>query len=160
MKTIFTNIDDFDVKILEFLQENAKLTAKEIAAKLSLSQTPIYERIKKLEKLGVIKNYVALLDPELLNKSLIVFMNITIKDHGTKHRNAFINEINALEDVSDFYHTSGAYDYLVKVRFNNMKEYRDFLINHVATTSNIGDIDSQIVLEELKSTTQIYLKSN
>jgi Lrp/AsnC family leucine-responsive transcriptional regulator len=157
MRTNFTNIDDYDVKILEFLQENAKLTAKEIAAKLSLSQTPIYERIKKLEKLGVIKNYVALLDPDLLNKSLIVFMNITIKDHGTKQRNAFINEINSLEDVSAFYHTSGAYDYLVKVRFNSIKEYRNFLINHVASINNISDIDSQIVLEELKSTTKVYL---
>lgn len=150
-------MDEYDMKILDFLQIDAKLTAKELASKLSLSQTPIYERIKKLEKSGAIKGYVAILNANVVNKNLIVFMNITIKEHGNVKRNKFIKDISKLKDVSEFYHTSGAYDFLAKVRFSNVREYRDFLVNHIAQQENISDIDSQIVLEEIKASTYICL---
>lgn len=150
-------MDDFDKKILDFLQKNAKLTAKEMASKLSLSQTPIYERIKKLEKMGVIKDYVAILDSEIINKSFMVFINITIKEHSYESRKKFIADIVDLKDVSELYHTSGTFDFLVKVRFSNIKEYRDFLVNQIATVDNISGIDSQIVLEEIKASTYINL---
>ncbi len=150
-------MDEYDMKILDFLQIDAKLTAKELASKLSLSQTPIYERIKKLEKSGAIKGYVAILNANVVNKNLIVFMNITIKEHGNIMRNKFIEDISKLKDVSEFYHTSGAYDFLAKVRFSNVREYRDFLVNHIAQQENISDIDSQIVLEEIKASTYICL---
>jgi len=150
-------MDEYDMKILDFLQIDAKLTAKELASKLSLSQTPIYERIKKLEKSGAIKGYVAILNANVVNKNLIVFMNITIKEHGNIMRNKFIEDISKLKDVSEFYHTSGAYDFLAKVRFSNVREYRGFLVNHIAQQENISDIDSQIVLEEIKASTYICL---
>jgi|TARA_B110000259_G_scaffold38665_1_gene44100 Lrp/AsnC family leucine-responsive transcriptional regulator len=150
-------MDEYDMKILDFLQIDAKLTAKELASKLSLSQTPIYERIKKLEKSGAIKGYVAILNANVVNKNLIVFMNITIKEHGNVKRNKFIKDISKLKDVSELYHTSGAYDFLAKVRFSNVREYRDFLVNHIAQQENISDIDSQIVLEEIKASTYICL---
>jgi Lrp/AsnC family leucine-responsive transcriptional regulator len=150
-------MDEYDMKILDFLQIDAKLTAKELASKLSLSQTPIYERIKKLEKSGAIKGYVAILNANVVNKNLIVFMNITIKEHGNIKRNKFIEDISKLKDVSEFYHTSGSYDFLAKVRFSNVREYRDFLVNNIAQQENISDIDSQIVLEEIKASTYICL---
>lgn len=150
-------MDEFDKKILDFLQKDAKITAKELSNKISLSQTPIYERVKKLEKLGIIKSYVALLDADVINKSLIVFMNITIKEHGGNNRKKIINKIIGLKDVLELYHTSGSYDFLAKVRFSNIKEYRDFLVNHIAAIENISDIDSQIVLEEIKYSTCINL---
>lgn len=148
-------MDNFDKKILEFLQQNAKLTAKEMADKISLSQTPVYERIKKLEKKGVIKAYVAILDAEVLGKGFIVFMNITIKDHSHDARQKFIDAISKLKDVTELYYTSGSFDFKAKVRFANVKEYRDFLVNEIATVENISDIDSQIVLEEIKASTYI-----
>lgn len=148
-------MDNYDKKILDFLQKNAKLTAKEIANKISLSQTPIYERVKKLEKLGIIKDYVAILDSEKLGKSFIVYMNITIKDHSHAPRQKFIDSISSLKDVTELYHTSGSFDFLAKVRFANVKEYRDFLVNEIAIVDNISDIDSQIVLEEIKASTYI-----
>ncbi len=148
-------MDNYDKKILDFLQKNAKLTAKEMADKISLSQTPVYERIKKLEKVGIIKKYVALLDAEVLGKGFIVFMNITIKDHSHEQRQKFIKAISSLKDVTELYHTSGSFDFLAKVRFANVKEYRDFLVNDIATVDNISDIDSQIVLEEIKYSTYI-----
>jgi DNA-binding Lrp family transcriptional regulator len=150
-------MDNFDKQILDFLQTNAKLTAKEISSKLSLSQTPIYERVKKLEKIGIIKEYVAILDGDLINKGFIVFMNINIKEHNFETRKKFIEEILALKEVAELFHTSGSFDFMAKVRFSNIKEYRDFLVNKIALVENISDIDSQIVLEEIKSSTYINL---
>tara|TARA_B110000503_G_scaffold93898_1_gene141582 strand:- start:868 stop:1323 length:456 start_codon:yes stop_codon:yes gene_type:complete len=150
-------MDITDKKILEILQENAMMTAKEMAEKLSLTTTPIYERIKKLQKTGVIKQYVALLDADLLGKSILVFMNITIKDHHSEKRNEFVKQMEQLDAVMEFYHTSGSFDFLVKVRFADIKTFRDFLVNDVASIHNISDIESQIVLEEIKYSTRILL---
>ena len=150
-------MDNTDKKILEILQDNAMMTAKEMAEKLSLTTTPIYERIKKLQKSGIIKQYVALLDADLLGKSIIVFMNITIKDHHSEKRDEFVKQMEQLDDVMEFYHTSGSFDFLVKVRFADIKTFRDFLVNDVASIHNISDIESQIVLEEIKYSTKIIL---
>lgn len=150
-------MDIIDQKILEILQENALITAKELAENLSLTTTPIYERIKKLQKSGIIKKYVALLDADLLNKNILVFMNITIKDHHSEKREYFVKQMENLEEVLEFYHTSGSFDFLVKVRFSDIKSFRNFLVNKVASISNISDIDSQIVLEEIKYSTKISL---
>ncbi len=148
-------MDIIDQRILEILQTDSMKTAKEMASELSLTTTPIYERIKKLEAAGFVKQYVALLDADLLGKNIIVFMNITIKDHHLEDRKKFVDQMESLPAVVEFYHTSGNFDFLVKVRFASIKEYRDFLVNEVASIHNIGDIDSQIVLEEIKYSTKI-----
>jgi DNA-binding Lrp family transcriptional regulator len=150
-------MDATDIKILDYLQSDATLTAKELASKLSLSPTPVYDRIRKLEKKGIIKQYVALLDAELLDKSLIVFLNLTIKEHQMEARTNLLRKLTELKDVTELYHTSGTYDFLAKVRFSNIKEYKDFLINQVASIENISDIESQIVLEEIKHSTKVNL---
>lgn len=150
-------MDAIDIKILEMLQNDAMKTAKEMASDLSLTTTPIYERIKKLENAGVIKKYVALLDADLLGKNIIVFMNITIKDHHADHRNEFVDQIKNMKAVTEFYHTSGTYDFLAKVRLSSIQEYRNFLVNEVSLITNISDIESQIVLEEIKYSTKISL---
>ena len=88
-----TMVDELDLKILKLLQGDAKLTAKNLGDKIALSQTPVYERIKKLERNGVIKKYVAILEPEKLDKSLVVFMNITILEHRVGSREEVINQL-------------------------------------------------------------------
>lgn len=148
-------MDAIDQKILEILQTDSMKTAKEMASELSLTTTPIYERIKKLEAAGFVKQYVAILNADLLGKNIIVFLNITIKDHHSDNREKFVTQMESLPAVVEFYHTSGSFDFLVKVRFSSIKEYRDFLVNEVAAIHNIGDIDSQIVLEEIKYSTRI-----
>ena len=150
-------MDSIDKKILNILQENALMTAKELAEKLSITSSPIYGRIRKLQDSGIIKKYAALLDADLLGKSIIVFMNITIKDHHSDKRNEFVAQMEKLEPVMEFYHTSGSFDFLVKVRFSDIKSFRDFLVNDVASIHNISDIESQIVLEEIKYSTKIIL---
>ena len=148
-------LDEVDLKILEKLQENAMITAKELASELSLTTTPIYERIKKLQNSGIIKQYVALLDADIVGKSIAVFVNITIKDHHSEKRDEFVKQMEKLEAVVEFYHTSGSFDFLAKVRFANIHEFRDFLVNELSSIHNISDIESQIVLEEIKYSTKI-----
>lgn len=148
-------MDAIDRKILEILQEDSMKTAKEMASELALTTTPIYERIKKLESAGYIKQYVALLNADLIGKSIVVFMNMNIKEHQATEREAFVKHMESLPAVTEFYHTSGNFDFLAKVRFSSIKEYRDFLVNEVASISNISDIDSQIVLEEIKYSTRV-----
>ncbi len=150
-------MDAIDKKILEILQTDAMKTAKEMAEELALTPTPIYERIRKLENSGYIRQYVALLDAEMLGKNIVVFMNIAIKEHQAEKRNEFVRQMEDLDAVSELYHTSGSYDFLVKVRFNSIKDYKDFLVNEVAAIPNISDIDSQIVLEEIKYSTKLNL---
>lgn len=150
-------MDETDKKILKILQENALMTAKEMAEKLSITSSPIYGRIRKMQKSGIIKQYVALLDADLLGKGIIVFMNITIKDHHSEQRNEFVKNMQKLEPVMEFYHTSGSFDFLVKVIFSDIKKFRDFLVNEVASIHNISDIESQIVLEEIKYSTKLIL---
>jgi len=150
-------LDAIDVQILEKLQENAMITAKELASDLSLTTTPIYERIKKLQNSGIIKQYVALLDADLIGKSITVFINITIKDHHSEKRDEFVRQMEKLSAVMEFYHTSGSFDFLAKVRFSNIQEFRNFLVNELSSIHNISDIESQIVLEEIKYSTKVIL---
>ena len=150
-------LDKVDLQILDFLQENASLTAKEMAAKLNITATPIYERIRKLERSGIIMKYVALLDPEELGYKLTVFMNICLNTQTLEVRKNFIHAMTSLDEVVEFFHTSGQYDYIAKVRFPGVKEYREFLVNKVSIIPNVSDIDSQIVLEEIKHETKVIL---
>ncbi|MBI3134020.1 MAG: Lrp/AsnC family transcriptional regulator [Bacteroidetes bacterium] len=151
-------MDQIDLKILEYLQTDAKITAKDLASRLSLSATPVYERIRKLEKQGIIKRYVAILDPDMLDKSLVVFLNLTIKEHNLEARSKLLRKLTDLDEITELYHTSGTYDFVAKVRFANVKEYKEFLVNKVAAIENISDIESHIVLEEIKHSTQVNLK--
>tara|TARA_B110001452_G_scaffold54935_1_gene42362 strand:+ start:153 stop:473 length:321 start_codon:yes stop_codon:yes gene_type:complete len=104
-------------------------TAKEMAYDLSLTTTHIYESIKKLQKTGIIQQYVALLDTDILVKSILVCMNITIKDHHSEKRNEFVQEMRKLNDVIEFYHTSGSFGFLVKVRFSDIRSFKNFFVN-------------------------------
>jgi DNA-binding Lrp family transcriptional regulator len=89
----------------------------------------------------------------------MVFININIKEHNQVRRTAFLEKLLGLEDVLELYHISGSHDFMAKVRFENIKQYRDFLVNKVAPIQNISDIDSQIVLDEIKLTTEVRLSN-
>jgi len=131
------------------------LTTKELAAKVNLSTTPVFERVKKLEKEGYIKKYVAILDAEKLEKGLIVFCNITIKEHTREIGNQFVKDILSLEEVTECYNISGDYDFLLKVLVRDMKEYQNFVLNHLGGVKNIGSAHSTFVMGEIKNSYSI-----
>jgi Lrp/AsnC family leucine-responsive transcriptional regulator len=150
-------LDNKDISILKILQHRSHLTTKELAAKVNLSSTPVFERVKKLEKEGYIKKYVAILDAEKLEKSLTVFCNITLKEHTREIGNQFVKDILTLEEVTECYNISGDYDFLLKVLVKDMKQYQDFVLNHLGSVQNIGSAHSTFVMGEIKNTYSIPL---
>ncbi len=128
-----------------------------LKVKIALSQTPVYERIKKLERNGVIKKYVAILEPEKLDKSLVVFMNITILEHRVGSREEVIDQLSELHEITELFQTSGQYDFMAKVRVSKVSDYRDFLVEKMAAINNIKNIESHIVLEEIKYSTSLNI---
>lgn len=155
MQSYPVTLDKVDIEILNYLQEDGKLTAKHLADKIGLTQTPVYERIRKLERIGVIKKYVALVAPESVGKELVVFLNMTLREHGTDKRDKFLERLAQLPEVIELYHTSGLYDFMAKVRVGDVHEYRNFLVEKIGKLENVKDVVSHMVLEEIKHTTKI-----
>ena len=122
-------IDEIDIKILRALQEDARQTTKELAAKVNLSTTPVFERLKRLEREGYIRQYVAILDAEKLDLGFEVYCSVKLKQMSRDVARDFTRMIRQIPQVAECYNISGEYDYLLKIRARNMKQYNDFIIN-------------------------------
>ncbi|MFM9402798.1 Lrp/AsnC family transcriptional regulator [Myroides odoratimimus] len=149
------NLDETDLKLLRILCNNSNLTTKEIALQVNLSATPVFERIKRLEKEGFIKKYIALIDAEKLNKGFIVFCNIKLKQHERFINNKFVEDIMLIDEVVECYNISGDFDFILKVYANDMKHYQDFVFNKLAMVDSIGSTHSSFVMREIKNTHNI-----
>ncbi len=148
-------LDDTDKTILRILQENGKLTTKEIAAQLHLTVTPVYERIKRLEKNGAINRYVALVNGDAVGIPMTAFCNVLLKEHSKEFLKKFEKDITKLKEVISCYHIAGNFDYLLKIVVKDMTEYQDFIMNKLAALDNIGNVQSSFVMTEVKRSTAI-----
>lgn len=146
-------LDETDKQILRTLQKNAKLTTKELADAVHLTPTPVFERQKRLERKGYIKKYVAVLDPDMLNQGLLVFCKVKLKQINHEIADAFTRRIQRIPEVTECYNTSGAYDYLLKVRARDMRQYQEFVLTKLGDIDSVGSIESTFVMSEVK---QIY----
>lgn len=149
-------LDTVDIQILRTLQENARLTTKELAARVHLSTTPVFERLKRLESNGYIKKYIAVLDAEKLNQGFVVFCNV--KMHRMSHDIAeqFSQMVKGIPEVTECYNVSGSFDYLLKVHAANMKYYREFVLNVLGSIEGLGSIESTFVMDTIKNDYGIY----
>jgi Lrp/AsnC family leucine-responsive transcriptional regulator len=154
---MMNNLDETDLKILKTLQKNAKLTTKELATAVNLTPTPVFERQKRLERRGYIKKYVAVLDPEKLNQGLLVFCKVKLKLINHEIADAFTRRIMRIPEVTECYNTSGAYDYLLKVRARDMKQYQEFVLNKLGEIEELASIESTFVMSEVKNNFGINL---
>lgn len=143
-------LDAIDEQILKSLQRNAKLGSKEIAAQVGLTVTPTYERIRRLEKRGFIKGYVAILDKKKQGKNLQVLCNIQLKSHHAEILDLFELEVIKLEEVKSCYHIAGNFDYLLVIEMSDMDEYAHFLKHKLATIPHITTVQSSFVMRTLK----------
>lgn len=150
-----TDLDQTDLKLLKILGKNSNFTVKELAAQVSLSASPVFERIKKLEEQGYIKKYVALLDAERLGYGLIVFCNIKLKQHDKSIGHQFVSDILLIEEVVECYNISGDFDFLLKVHARDMKHYQDFVFNKLGSVTSIGSTHSTFVMSENKNSYNI-----
>ena len=148
-------LDTIDKQLLGFLQEDCKQTNKELSNKLNLSVTAVYERIKKLEKSGIINNYVALVKKEKIDKAFVAFCHIKLIQHTQEYVVKFENEVANINEVLECYHISGDYDYLLKVIVKDMKAFREFMVNKLTNIDHIGTTHSMFVICEVKHTTSI-----
>ena len=151
-------IDETDLQILKTLQKNAKLTTKELADAVDLTPTPVFERQKRLEKKGYIKKYVAILDPEKLGLGLQVFCKVKLKQINHEIADAFVRRIQRIPEVTECYNTSGAYDYLLKVRARDMKQYQEFVLNKLGDMESLSSIESTFVMSEVKQSSAVPIE--
>lgn len=143
-------LDQTDILILEALTQNSRLTTKELASMVHLSSTPVYDRVKKLEKEGIIKRYIAVLDYEKLNRGFGVYCNIKLKQINPEMANKFVEFVNEIPEVTECYNISGEYDYLLKIQASDMKYYQSFLINTLGNFDGIIGIHSVFIMKEVK----------
>lgn len=150
-------LNQVDIKILSYIQKDCTLTNKEVADRVNLTPTPVHERIKRLEKEGYIKKYVALLDNKKLHKALIAFCSVSLKEHTKPIIKKFEKEVLSFPMVTECYNTTGNFDYLLKIVVSDMEEYQDFIVNKLASLSNIGNTYTTFILSEVKVSTEVPL---
>jgi Lrp/AsnC family leucine-responsive transcriptional regulator len=150
-------LDLTDMRILDLLQYDARLTNKEIADKLGKTVTPVYERIRRLEDEGYITRYVALVDKDLIGKHLTAFTTVQLKEHSASALRGFEKEVIKFPEVMECYHLTGRFDFLIKMAIRDMKEYNDLLMHKLATLANVGGLETFFVLSEGKKETAYAL---
>ncbi len=148
-------LDKTDFQILEYLQQDSKMTNKEISVKLGLSVTAIYERIKKMEREKVISGYVALVAPNKVERGFMVLCQIRLSRHTKDFLSRFENQVAKLPEVLECYHVSGEYDYILKVLVADMDAYREFMVNKLTRLNHIGNTQSTFIISSVKSTTAV-----
>lgn len=149
-------LDPIDKEILAILQVDTRTTIKAIAQQLNMTTTPIHERIKRLERRGVIQKHVALLNPQKIGKKLIAFISISLKEHHRSALEPFVKKVNSFSEVMECYHITGNYDFLLKVMVSGMEDYQTFIIDKLSVIPNIAHVQSSFVLSENKHTTAFH----
>ncbi len=147
-----THLDKIDIEILKKLQENARLTVKELAAAVHLSPTPTYERMKRLEREGYIEKYVAVVDAEKVNCGFVAFCYLKMKQHTYENATKLMQAMDEIDEVTECYNISGEYDFLLKIYTKDMKSYQNLLLRILGDLDCIGSLNSSFVLGEVKNT--------
>ena len=150
-------LDSIDKQLVGLLQDNSKKTNKELASKLKLSVTAIYERIRKLERNGVIYKYVALVKPEKVERAFTAFCQIKLVQHTKNNVTRFESQVTKLSEVLEVFHVSGEYDYILKVMVKDMEAYREFMLNKLTALDHIGSTQSTFVISPVKNTTALNI---
>lgn len=149
-------LDKLDIEILNLLQQDGKLTIKDITKKLNLTSTPIHERIKRMEKQGVIQGYRAIVDQEKVGKSQTVLLSLHMEEYNPKNISSFEKLVTRMPQVLECYHLAGTIDYHLKIVVRDIKEYDTFLMQ-IAKVPYISVVSSSIVLHQVKQTTYLQL---
>ena len=144
------SLDKIDISILKALQQNARITNKELAAKVHLSPSPVYERLKRLESEGYIERYTAVLNAEKLNLGFIVFCSVKLQRLNTDIAGDFVAKIKEIPEVTECYNVSGEFDYLLKIHAPDMQYYNQFILNVLGRIESLGSIQSSFVMNPVK----------
>lgn len=152
-----STLDQTDICILSELQENSRLTVKELAAKVHLSPTPTFERVKRLEREGYISKYIAVLNAERINCGFVAFCYLKMKQHTHDNAMRIMEAVSEIPEIAECYNISGEYDFLLKIHTGDMKSYQKFLLRILGDLDCIGSLNSSFVLGEVKNTHRLPL---
>ena len=150
-------VDATDKKLLFLLQSDCKKTTKELSLQLNLSVTAVYERIKKLEREGIIDKYVVLVNRSKVEKGFVVFCHLKLIQHTKEFISKFESQVVKLKEVLECHHVSGDYDYILKIVVKDMEAYREFLVTKLTTLEHIGSTHSTFMINEVKNTTVVTI---
>ncbi|NLV53054.1 MAG: Lrp/AsnC family transcriptional regulator [Bacteroidales bacterium] len=152
MNTFSHELDDTDLQILRIVQKNGRLTNKEISQMIHLSVTPTYERLRRLERLGYIKGYVAILDAHKMERGFMVFCSVTMNQINKHIAQDFCETVGEWDEVTECYNVSGDGDYLLKVCVNSMQKYQQFILEKLGAFPHVFHVRSTFVMDTLKLT--------
>jgi Lrp/AsnC family leucine-responsive transcriptional regulator len=145
-------LDKLDRKILRILQEDGRISMKDLSEQVGLSITPAIERVKRMERDGVITGYHARIDPPALGAKLLVFVEITLNQKSASVFEQFRREVLRIPEVQECHLVSGDFDYLIKARIHEMAEYRKLLGEMLLQLPGAAQSKSYVVMEEIKET--------
>ena len=150
-------LDEVDIQILNSLQKNSNRTVKSLSEKLNLSTTPVFERIKKLEREGYIEGYSAILNPKKLGLKQTVFVAITLQGHTRSFLEKFVKQVNEFPEVVACHRVSGTFDYLLKLLVEDVESYENFIMTKLTLIPYLGNVQSLITLSTAKESNEIDL---
>ena len=148
-------LDRIDLALLDELQQDSKQSIKKLSEKVSLSITPVHERIKRLESLGIIQRYVAVANPKALGQKLVAYCQVKLIRHQENLFEEFENYVKSLEEVQEASYMAGSYDFLLKLILRDMKDYQNFVVHKISKLDIISNIQSAFVIQNIKNTSMI-----
>ena len=143
-------LDAIDKQIIQLLLKDGKMKIKEVAHELNMTNTPVFDRIKRLEKEGFIEGYTAIVNTGKLGFTLIAYCSVMLEKHNTEFLETFERDIRQLPEVIECYYIAGMFDFLLKVFVKDMSAYQQFVTQHLASLDNISRVQSSFVLTEIK----------
>lgn len=143
-------LDRTDQRLLKEVSGDARLPVAELARRVGLSKTPVQARLKRLEDLGVIRGYRAMLDPVKLGLDHVAFVEVKLSDTREKALTAFNNAVREIGEVEECHMIAGAFDYLLKVRTRDMAKYREVLGERISSLPHVAHTSTHVVMQAVK----------
>jgi DNA-binding Lrp family transcriptional regulator len=152
--------DKIDRKILEILQKSAKITNAQLSKDIGLSPAPTLERVKKLENMGVINSYHAKLDISKIGLGVATFVLVTLVGHNKENIDKFIEEINAIDEIIECHHITGAGDFILKIISRDIPAYQKLMLEKVSNIKVVDNMQSMVVLSTFKDSKVMPIPDN
>lgn len=151
-------LDNIDRKILEILQINAKITNAQLAQEIGLSPAPTLERVKKLEKTGIIDKYYARVDPEKVGLGVQTFVMVSLKGHNKTNIQVFLDSIRDIREIVECHHVTGSGDFILKIIAEDIQRYQELMLDRVSEIPVVDNMQSMVVLSTFKDSKLLPIK--
>ena len=151
------SLDEIDRTVLQYLQEDARITNAELARRVDLSPPGLQKRVRKLEESGVIEQYTTLVNREAVGYDMLCFIQVTLQRHDPESIRIFREQVHQMPEVLECYHLTGEYDYMLKIVVRNRAHLSSFLVDTLTPLPGMDKLRTSLVLSEIKRTTAVPL---